>query len=404
MNRPNLPVLALGLSALLLLGACKPAPTLEKATKLEGEGQYAAAARVYQEYLKLNPGSPLSPWACLKTARTLEQMGDLEGAIEWYRKVGERHPGSPEEVDALLDLGDLYKGRLKDDASALACYEKALQLYMGRTGIRQAIQVLTDAQYLTATAYFSQKDFKRADQVANAILRTYPSVFLPTDTRAKIESLVDRVGRAEALSRADATMISVREEVAYHKGFESDFPPPFTVDQGTLPSPDRKMLVRVKAGASGLPSLWLGKAPGPNEKTVRMTLVEGSQGASLPSWSPDGTELVYRRETGKLHTLEKADAKTRRTRVLFSTPRNTLGVQPVYHPSGNKIAFVWEGNVWLINADGTNKSMLKVRQRLDAGTRLLFSADGTMIRYQTRGAKGREIEGVLVLDISKFGS
>jgi hypothetical protein len=396
--------LILAFLAAVAMTGCKPAATLEDAAKKEAAGQYKEAVLEYQGYLKAHPTGELSARACYRAAKAYEQQGEYEAAIEWYRKVGSGFPGTPEEVDALLDLGSLYVERLKDDAKGLECYEKALQLYLGRSNIRQAIQALTDAQYLTATAYFQQRDFKRADQAANAILRTYPSVFMPTDTRAKVESLVDRVGRAGAIAGADAVMITVREDLDYNKGFDADFPAPFTVDKGTLPSPDRQNLVRLKAGSSGSPSLWLGKAPGPKEKNVVLRSVPGTTGASQPSWSPDGKELVYRRSAGSKRTLEKVDVKTRSTRALFSTTRNTLGERAVYHPAGNKIAFVWEGNVWLINANGTNKSMLKVRRNLGNRAQILFSSDGTMIRYKDRDAKGKDYEGVLVLDIAKFES
>ncbi len=385
-----------------MLSGCKPTPSLEKAATAENAGQHAKAVLEYQAYMKEHPSGELSAWACYRTAKALDHQGDYEGAIAWYRRVSGQYPGSREEVDALLDLGALYMDRLKDPSKGLECYEKALNLYLGRDNIRQAIQALTDAQYLTATAYFNQRDFKKADQAANAILKTYPSVFLPTDTRAKVESLVDRVGRAGAIASADAIAIVVREEVPYHKGYESDFPPPFTVDKGTLPSPDRQFLLRLKSGRDGVPLLWLGKAPGPKEKEVTFRPVAGTQGAALPSWSPDSREFVYRRVRGTSRTLEKAEAKKPVPRRLFSTTRNTLGAQAVYHPSGNKIAFVWEGNIWLINSDGTNKSMLKGSKGLPSGTNLLWSADGTMIRYRFRDAKGKDFEGVLVLDVAKY--
>ncbi len=276
-----------------------------------------------------------------------------------------------------------------------------MYLTLSRDGIRSALQTLTDAQYLTATAYYNQRDFVKADQAARQIFKTYPSGFLPADTRAKVETLVDRVGRAEAIARADAMMITLREEVSFNKSFEADFPARVTLDNGTSPSPDGQYLIKTKAPTGKSPGLYWGKVQGPRAD-VKYQWIPGSQGAVFPVWSPNSQEFVYRRAAGIQHVLDKYDLKTRKSQTLFSTPADSLGIQSDYHPAANKIAFIYAGSVWIINANGTNKSMLKTKQKINYTAQIRWSTDGTMIHFLQQDAKGKPVEGVLILDIIKL--
>jgi Tol biopolymer transport system component len=91
--------------------------------------------------------------------------------------------------------------------------------------------------------------------------------------------------------------------------------------------------------------------------------------------------------------------KTGKSLTIFHSDDASLGLYPVYHPSGSKIAFVYDGNAWLVNSDGTDKTLLKTNEKLDYTAHLTWSGDGTMLRCQMEGKKQKAVDEVLTLDV-----
>jgi Tol biopolymer transport system component len=93
--------------------------------------------------------------------------------------------------------------------------------------------------------------------------------------------------------------------------------------------------------------------------TNRRQLTSGNRVVSDPSLSPDGQMLVYtaalpdRPETQEIFTTS--------TRVAYPqqlTNNSQVESNPVFSPNGQTIAFVREGNLWVMNARGGNQKQL----------------------------------------------
>jgi hypothetical protein len=261
------------------------------------------------------------------------------------------------------------------------------------------VQLLTDAEYQTATAYFTNKNYKKSEDSANGIFQAYPGVFIAPDSYAKIQALADRAHRADSMTKASVDAVLLRSETTFNKSYETDFPNLGTSDDRIIPSPDGTLLVSRKKGPNGTYYLYVAKAPVKGDQVV-FKLIRQTFGANPPSWSPNSHELVYLRNVRGRRELDRTDIKLSTTQSLFWTKTDSLGTHAAYHPAGNMIAYVYAGKVWLINSTGIDKRWLKTNQKLDYTANLTWSNDGTMIRYQQTDKHGKQVDEVLVLDVS----
>jgi dipeptidyl aminopeptidase/acylaminoacyl peptidase len=119
--------------------------------------------------------------------------------------------------------------------------------------------------------------------------------------------------------------------------------PPWYSAAGAAWSPDG---LRLAVGGSGI---WIGRADG---RGLRRITRSGSQ----PSWSPDGSRIVFARKGLGIFVV-RADG--RGTRRLTATGEN-----PSWSPDGSSIAFEirrsveerrWQAHVYVMNADGSNQ-------------------------------------------------
>lgn len=377
---------------------CGPKAALEPALEKQKGGDHEAAAAGFQAYLNSHPSSVLAPEAAYRLGLSLEALGRLQEALAAYQKALEL---SAEEGDAareaLLALGRLHEEKLKNPEKAAVYYEKALARTVQHGPVRKAVQGVVEAKARSATALFSAND-PEAAALAKSVLETYPASFLTPDQRARLEALADRGRRAQMIRQSEPERLYVRQEIPFTNSFEGDFEESFTVDKGRVPSPDGSLLALIRKTADGRSYLYVGKIDS-GSSAVTYRLVPGSTGAAEPIWSPDGRQIAYFREVGQTRHLERVDAATLRRESLYYTGSPTLGLHPAFSPWGDKIAFVYEGNVWVVKADGTHKALLRTNQKLDKTARLQWSRDGTLIRYRQKSPDGKLVDGLLVLDV-----
>jgi hypothetical protein len=364
---------------------------------MDASGKGAQAIEAYQKYLRLRSSGPLAAKACYRVACLHREAGDFEAAIVWYERVLSDHPGTDEETHSLLDLAALYREDVKNSAKSMEYSQRAFVRYMDNGKIQGAAQELVEAQYRTALAFYEKKDYKKAGDTAGAIFQTYPSGFVPVETRAKVDALSDRSRRADLLSRSSVDLVFLRKEEVFNKALEQDFGP-IHGPGDRIPSPDGKFVVDRKRAPNGTIHLYLAQVPEKGDKLV-FKILKPTFGAGIPSWSPDGKDLIYVRSTGNRKKLERTSIKTKATQTLYWTEgRDLLGTSTAYHPSGSMIAYVYAGKVWVMNPNGI-KSWLKSKETLSYTAGLAWSKDGTMIRYwDLKPGQKNRVENILVLD------
>jgi TolB protein len=123
-------------------------------------------------------------------------------------------------------------------------------------------------------------------------------------------------------------------------------------------------------------------------------LTDGSGNYGLPSWSPDGRQLVYRAAGGSQDGLHIIDIARRATRHLPGTGKNDNF--PAWSPRGDRISFTSnrDGNyeIYTIHPDGSGLARLTRRPGNDAHNS--WSPDGAWLAF-TSATGGFKDESVL---------
>jgi len=391
---------AVAISFLGLTGGCQYFnDSYESLTTLDQTGKSAQTIEAYLNYLKKHPTTSLAPRIYYRIARNYDSQSDYTNEISWYEKLIAEYPHSDEELHALLDLAALYHDKVKNPAKAMDYDQKAFNRYMDNMQVRDAVQDLIDVQFQAAVSQYGQKNYKGTDTVLEVIGKTFPLPFIQPDTRAKIDSLADRSRRAQALATVGADWVVLRKEEPFNKSYEQDFAVP-PQDEQVMQSPDGNYLAERKRGPKGVFYLYVAKISAKSDKAL-FKLIKQTFGAERPSWSPDGQDLVFWQTVRKIPRLVKTNVQSGRTETLFYSDSKTLGIHPAYHPAGNKIAYIYEGRVSIVNTgDAGYKQLLKTTQKLDYTADLAWSTDGTMIRCTQKDKHGKVTDELLVLDVS----
>lgn len=118
-------------------------------------------------------------------------------------------------------------------------------------------------------------------------------------------------------------------------------------------SPDGRTIAFERISGGSTPRLYTIRPNGAGARQLTTTY------ATNPSWSPDGRRIAFS-ENGRIVTLNAAGQKRR-----YLTAPRSWSYDPAWSPDGRSIAFVRypsrnsdDGDVWLMNADGTNQRLL----------------------------------------------
>lgn len=128
--------------------------------------------------------------------------------------------------------------------------------------------------------------------------------------------------------------------------------------------------------------------------TIRLTREPGAD--VNPAWSPDGKKIVFASDRNGNREIYVMNADG--TDPVRLTQNSAADYRPAYSPDGKRIAFVSErgGNadVYLMNADGTNVSRLTTDLAVDTepawspdGRRIVFRSVGTLYVMNADGSQ-----------------
>jgi len=134
-------------------------------------------------------------------------------------------------------------------------------------------------------------------------------------------------------------------------------------------------------------------------------LTGDSTNAGMPSWSPDGKKVVFRRATGTMRNLYILDVASRAVRKLETG--SDFDTFPAWSPSGDWIAFTSKRDgdyeIYRIRPNGTGLERLTRSPGNDAHPS--FSPDGQWIAFATarQGFKDEAVQLLLSGTFQPYG-
>jgi WD40 repeat protein len=126
--------------------------------------------------------------------------------------------------------------------------------------------------------------------------------------------------------------------------------------------------------------IYVMNADGTNVRQLTDFRYGHQSGSWEPTWSPDGTKLAFTARIGGLPHICVMNADGRGLRILTHDWPNLHG-GPAWSPDGTNIAFDVGGEIYVMNADGTNVRRLTDHPDNDAHP--TWSPDGTRIAFES---------------------
>ncbi len=118
-----------------------------------------------------------------------------------------------------------------------------------------------------------------------------------------------------------------------------------------------------------------------SDGTVQVQLTSNGQ-SNDPSWSPNGTKIAFVRQGDIWVMNANGTGQTK----LTDTQAPSLEANPAWSPDGTKILYTlafgsYNSVIWVMNADGSGQAALTPEEAFNAYP--AWSPDGTKIAYQT---------------------
>jgi Tol biopolymer transport system component len=156
-----------------------------------------------------------------------------------------------------------------------------------------------------------------------------------------------------------------------------------------LVSQDRDLLAftNYPPGGIGLYSVGVIQSDGSGYQQLTFT-----PGYSSPSWSPDGSQIVFYTPAG----LSVMNADGSAVSPLMPENGPVIGFEPDWSPVGDRIAFTTSAGIFAINSDGSE--LVRLTDQDEDSFNPSWSPDGTQIAYTTwisgaRAIRIRNLDG-----------
>jgi eukaryotic-like serine/threonine-protein kinase len=158
-------------------------------------------------------------------------------------------------------------------------------------------------------------------------------------------------------------------------------------------SPDgQKLAIHVQAANDDVWLYHIGR-----KSLTRLTFGGGNSG--FPVWSADGNYVIYASERGRGQGIYRKpwDGSGKEER-LTTTDRSQYPRS--VSPDGKTLAYVQDGDIWLLSLDGSGKTVPFFQSPADEGNPV-FSPDGKYLAYETN--ESGKLEVVIVPFPSRAG-
>jgi tetratricopeptide (TPR) repeat protein len=346
MMMKRIPALAL-LLALWMAGCGSPESNLQKARDLAAQGRYADAVELYQKALANPAGQPWLSSAWLDLARSQKLMGDPAAARISANQALATATTEPARFSAQLFLAELLIGD-KDLAGA----EKTLN------GMDPATE--KDPRRMAL-----RTELAKAMGAAPLI---QASEFIGLDATRMV------VGKVAKTRNIDTTVFPYVQRYV-EKGKDTK-----------IPSPDGKKMLWRGLSSDGY-FLFISDADGRNQERLK-----DCKNAFQPSWAPDSKRVIFSSINWKTRSrsLIIFDTSSGKGREGFKSKKG-VGAMAAFSTDGSKIAFVYAGDLWMLNSNGIGLSKVnlkdQIKQRVKEASLLAWSRDGSQLAYQPKGYK-----------------
>jgi Tol biopolymer transport system component len=163
-------------------------------------------------------------------------------------------------------------------------------------------------------------------------------------------------------------------------------------------SPDGQHLAFVSWRSDGSPEIYVANADGTDQIHLYRNTRSKYKLAGQAAWSPDGKQIAFPGKDG-IYVMNANG--TDRTRLTDLKPWSQSCNDLVWSPDGQHIAFTTGVNVWVMNADGTNQTQLTDYQPYPSKnyaeiSHPIWSPDGKRIAYDAgvpRGLNVMDVDG-----------
>jgi Tol biopolymer transport system component len=168
-------------------------------------------------------------------------------------------------------------------------------------------------------------------------------------------------------------------------------------DRGPLWSPDRSKIAFVRNRIE----LWVMSSDGRNRARLTNHLADGE---SVFRWSPDGNMIAFERDDAEVEECQLDDGELElcpltqiwTVRSDGSNVRKvTDGEDPSWAPNGRKIAFAADGQIHVVNLNGSGRRTLTNQPR--GAFQPVWSPAGGRIAFVTLVQRAREVTEILVM-------
>jgi hypothetical protein len=269
----------------------------------------------------------------------------------------------------------------------------------GDTGSEASVEYLADMGFLNASGciYLAEVgsaepgvDYERASGTLRfAAGETSKTFRVSVNDDAQIESRQpETVFLSLDFSPAGPPSNTVCYGAAKTLFIHDNDPPPTPI--GT-PSPSNKRKIAFSSNRDGNDEIFVMDEDGTGVRRLTNTLA--SEWA--PSWSPDGTRLTFisDRDGRKGIYLMNSDGTN-----VTKLP-NVEGEDPVWSPSGNRIAFTGYSDIYVVNVDGG--ALLNVNNDPQSDFGAAWSPDGNRLAFTSIRDNGSN--GVYVVNLDGTG-